>query len=80
MPMFADAHISSLGYLWSFWLWKSMNQQLWKSVNVAQKKAAQFYLSNYSVGFNISNKHLWIFSLWKANWKARALCINMQEE
>ena len=24
----------------------------------AKKKAAQFYFSNYSVGFNISNKHL----------------------
>ena len=35
---------------------------------------------NYSVAFNISNKHSWIFSLWKANWNARELCINMQGE
>ena len=34
-----------------------------------------FNFSNYSVVFNISNKHLWSFSLRKANWNARGLCI-----
>ena len=29
-----------------------------------KRNAAQFNFSNYSVVFNISNKHLWIFSLW----------------